>query len=581
MPQATIIGVIPQYPIHSKQQVFSKETITSLGLVYVMSQIEGHNIYIIDENNYNGPVDPEGLPDHLELQKARPVKMALFYGGMSISVPRLYSVAQQYQQLGVVTIAGGKHVENMPMEALTSGIDIIVHGDGEKVMQPIVDAIIGKDGNIIEGYKRNLEQILGLSFFGNNGEYVFTGERSPMTAEELSGLKDPNIELIESIEKRWSTIPISWGVGCNHGCEFCAVKDKYRKRGIEKLLNQVESAIDLGYYRFFLVDDHAAQESDSSIEMFAALGDFLRERKPKKRVTITTQIRIDKADNDELLGAMRYAGVTTVCVGYESPIDEELKAMNKGVTVKKLVERSRKLAKNFYIHGMFIFGYPTFKDSKYKSDLTLEEKTKRYRQFFRKGRIDTIQVFNAVPLAGTELREKLDREGRLIPLSQAGWDKYDGGFLCYDSTPEGIDPRRLQDTPIELMERKYMGNALGKVLNYGRWINWTANTLGFPLRFSTSYVKNFFSNLTKKEKSFFEERVSPLGNIFYTPLKKAWKAIKRDWRTTFCNAVAGKIIGKWKSIYRKSNYSSILEKLRQRTKGYSLKTERKQYDALE
>ena len=32
--------------------------------------------------------------------------------------------------------------------------------------------------------------------------------------------------------------------------------------------------------------------------------------------------------------------------------------MRKGVTVEKLIARSKKLSNYFYLHGMFIFGYP-------------------------------------------------------------------------------------------------------------------------------------------------------------------------------------------------------------------------------
>jgi len=557
MPQATIIGVIPQYPNHSKQNVFGKERVFPLGIVFVMSQIEGYDTYIIDENNYKGAVDSEDLPDHSELQRKNPAKIAMFYGGMSISIPRLYSVAKQYKEQGIITVAGGKHMENLPREALNSGVDIVVHGEGEKVIQNIVNAIV-KDGKIAVGYKRNLEQIPGISFLRDNGEYVLAGERAPMAVGELNALKDPNLELIKFINKKWTAIPVSWGIGCNFDCEFCTVKEKYRARAVEKLLKQIDSGINLGYHSFFIVDDNVTQNPDSAIEMFTALGDYTR--KIGKKIGVTIQTRTKVAENDKLIKAMKYAGVNTICIGYESPIDEELKAMRKGVTVEKLVERSKKLSKYFYIHGMFIFGYPTFKDSKYRSGLTTKEKAKRYEKFFRNSGIDTIQVFNAVPLIGSELRERLDREGRLIPLSQVGWDKYDGAFLCYDPTPEGIDPSKLQDTPIKLMEKKYVGNALGKVLNHGRWVNWSINTIGFPVRFGTSYIRNFFGSLTGK-RIIIEEKLLSLKNVFYVPLVRTWKVIKRDWRTTLCNTVGGVIIRKWKSIYRKSSYPKVLKRL--------------------
>tara|TARA_Y100000310_G_scaffold264291_1_gene274916 strand:+ start:507 stop:2267 length:1761 start_codon:yes stop_codon:yes gene_type:complete len=571
--KATIVGIMPRYPAHSKQNVFGKVRMFSIGLNSVLSQIEGHEVYIVDENNYKGPVDAEGLPNYYELEDGQPVNVAMFYGGMSILAPRLYSIAKDHQDRGIVTVAGGKHVENMPLEALASGVDIVVHGEGEKAVQEISSAII-RDGKVVEGYKRNLEQILGISFIGEDGEYRFTGEREPMTIEELDGLKDSNMELIKYMDKRWTTIPVTWGRGCNYACEFCTVNGKHRAGNAEKVIRQIDAAIDLGYHSFFITDDHVAQNSDKAIEMFTALGDHVK--KTRKKISIIVQSRTKLAEDEELRKAMKYARVNTICIGYESPIDEELKAMNKGITVKKMVERSRELAKDFYIHGMFIFGYPTFEDSKYKSDLTLEEKAKRYEQFFKDARITTVQVFKAIPLVGSELRERLDKEGRLIPLNKVGWDKYDGAFLPYDPTSEGINPHELQDIPIRLMERRYSGNVLGRIFNYSRWMNWTANTLGFPVTFSGSYVKNFVRNLNEK-KSVVKGKFMTGKDVFYVPLQKTWKVVKKNWRKTFFNTMGGGIIRKWKSMYRKGDYKPILRRMYQRkeernekvvTKGY-------------
>ncbi|MCK7513945.1 MAG: hypothetical protein MZV70_64655 [Desulfobacterales bacterium] len=55
-------------------------------------------------------------------------------------------------------------------------------------------------------------------------------------------------------------------------------------------------------------------------------------------------MRTEAAENDALINAMRRAGVTTLAIGYESPMDEELRAMRKGVTVEKLIARSKKLS---------------------------------------------------------------------------------------------------------------------------------------------------------------------------------------------------------------------------------------------
>lgn len=89
--ELTIIGIIPQYPRHSQNNIYAKIKMPPVGILSVMSQITNHSlcndVYAIDENNYNGPLDDHGLPDHSFLQARQPAHLALFYGGMSTRSP--------------------------------------------------------------------------------------------------------------------------------------------------------------------------------------------------------------------------------------------------------------------------------------------------------------------------------------------------------------------------------------------------------------------------------------------------------------------------------------------------------------
>ena len=547
-----IIGIIPKYPCHSQQNVFSKIRMPPVGIISVLSQInknsQFNDIYAIDENNYSGPLDSNGMPDHFFLQNKEPAKIAMFYGGMSNSIPRMFSLAKQYKKFGALTITGGSHVDALPKEALDSGIDIVVHGEGEETIKEIM----GNSEEIVEKKNKNLENILGISFINDNGKYVFTGKRNSI--KNLDCLNDPDLSLIRFLEKKISIIPISRSRGCNFKCDFCVVNEQYgkfKKISNEKSLNQIRKHYDLGFSNFFFTCDNFAQDIPSTIELCRMIGDDNKDfrRKIKK---FTVQVRSDVADNPELINSMKYAGINTLCIGYESPINEELKAMKKGVTVEKLIERSKKLSKHFYLHGMFIFGYPSFEDSKHKSNLTLKEKEKRYSEFFKKAKIDTLQVFNAVPLPGSSLRLKLEKEGRIPPLNKINWDKYDGQFLCYDSTPEGINPRELENIPKRLMKKWYLGGFINNNLNYGNWINWVYNaSIGFPIQFTSSYAKKFFNNLLARQ-----DLASTLTkeNIFYNSLKEAMKDIKKTWRNLAIKTYGGRIIKRWDDEYLKFSH---------------------------
>ena len=56
----------------------------------------------------------------------------------------MFSVARQYKGFDAITIAGGSHVDALPQEALFSGIDIVVHGEGEETIIELLTRISGQ-----------------------------------------------------------------------------------------------------------------------------------------------------------------------------------------------------------------------------------------------------------------------------------------------------------------------------------------------------------------------------------------------------------------------------------------------------
>jgi hypothetical protein len=76
-------------------------------------------------------------------------------------------------------------------------------------------------------------------------------------------------------------------------------------------------------------------------------------------------------------------------------------------------------------------------------------------------------------------------------------------------------------------------------------MDWTYNTIGFPLQFGVFYAKRFVHNLieTRREKSIrLEERLMPERHIFHTPLVNAFDDIKRKWRNLLIRTYGGVIV---------------------------------------
>jgi radical SAM superfamily enzyme YgiQ (UPF0313 family) len=493
--------IIPAFPAFNIYTNVAKQT-TALGPVCVASianKLENWDVEVIDENNCQSklcPFDKDGLPDHRELQSERPADAVGFYGSLTSTIPRLYDLAQIYKKVNVLTIAGGKHIENRPEEALKNNIDVVVLGEGEYTIRELLIARENDSG---------FEEIKGIAFIKDN-DFVKTEERPLIT--DFEQLPHPDFGLVRHAKIRM--YPISRIRGCNMNCEFCSVKDKTRcaspKRTMDQIANLVETR---GARKFFETSDHFAADREEAIEFCRLLSEY--QKKNGIRLSMTVQIRLTDAKYPELLQAMRDAGVTNLAIGYESPIDEELNAMRKGYRSEHMIEWTKEYHKyGFFIHGMFIFGYP----HKNLDSVTipLEDRVKRFRQFFKKSRIDTAQVLLTIPLPGTDLRRRLEKEGRLYPLDKISWEYYDGQFPLFK--PDGGEsPVEVQKAVGQLMKKFYRFHSFWKIVinilfHFPRIVfPATLSLLGLRVRYITrafiTWEKHYFRNYKLRFGGYF------------------------------------------------------------------------------
>jgi len=439
--------IIPRFPYFN---IYSSVTMPPLGAVSVatcLREFTDFDVEIIDENNYKGKLD------HHALQAERPAQFVGFYGGLTSTVPRLYEVARQYKEMGAVTIAGGVHMHALPDEALDNGIDYVLDGEGEYRLPQLLESLTkGSD----------LGSIPGL-VFRRDGRTVRTAKQEPLS--DLDGLPDPDFGLLRNIKRKIKFIPISRTRGCNFSCEFCSVKQHLgpcRSASPQAAYRQFVRHAQAGYKLFFVVDDNFVQDADGTKQLCRMLIDY--KSRTGKKLDIVVQVRADAARDTEMLELMKEAGVTTLCIGFESPIEEDLRNMKKGMSVRKLEEYTGILhSYGFYIHGMFIFGYPSFKDSASRPAMSLKERAECYLRFIRRCKIDTIQVMKPVPLPGTVLRQRLEAENRVFPRNLVGWDKYDGNWLCFQPD-EGYSAKDLQNYATWIMKKVYHPWQIAKFL---------------------------------------------------------------------------------------------------------------------
>lgn len=435
--------VIPAYPAFNIYSGIARTT-TALGPVCVASaanKMERWDVEVIDENNLGkfGPRSETTGADHELLQRQRPADVVGLYGGLTSTIPRLYQIANFYKNEGTITIAGGQHfVEETIPEALSAGIDYIVSGEAEEAIRELLQAI---EGN------QDVGKIKGIAYL-KNGRPVFNAKRKSLV--DFDKLPLPDFSLVRYAKIK--LFPVERIRGCGMNCEFCTVKGQPRHAEPERLVEHISLLVETyNAKRFFIVDDLFGQQLEETIRLCRILADY--QQRISRRLRITVQIRLDKARNKELLSAMRDAGIRPICIGYESPIEEELQAMNKHISSADMVSMTRVFHEfGFLVHGMFIFGYP-LKDNS-GLEMSANDKVKRYKDFIRKAKIDTVQILLPVPIPGTELRDRLRRQNRIYPLEDIGWEYYDGSFPLFEPD-KPLSSEEMQQGARRIMGRFY------------------------------------------------------------------------------------------------------------------------------
>lgn len=506
--------VAPAYPAFNIYSRIAKST-TSLGPLTVattVSRMQGWDVEVIDENNYRkfGPKDETGRPDHTTLQSIRHADVMGFYGGLSSTIPRLHELARLYKQNKAITIAGGQHfVDDNIRAALENSIDFVVIGEGENTIQELLE-VIEKD--------ENPDDVAGIAFM-RDGRMVRTQERPPI--KNFDELPLPDFNLLRYAKVK--LYPVNWIRGCGMNCEFCTVKGKPRAASPGRVVEQIASLLEKhNARRFFIVDDLFGHNRADALKVCQLLTDY--QKAVGVRFNITVQIRLDRARDAELLRAMRAAGINMVCIGFESPIAEELAAMDKRIKPEDMLEMARLFHRaGFLVHGMFIFGYPLLNNAAMK--MSAEERIKRFRRFIRKSRLDTIQLLLTVPLPGTQLTKRLAAENRIFPLNHIGWEYYDGNFPVF--MPD--EPMTPEDMHMAI--RKIMG----RFYRFRHMFSVGLNVLIFPAM------------------------MLPLWNIHFS-----WRKWYRLWRNDLIRFGGWLILKRWASLVRRSRFAEKLAQAKER-----------------
>lgn len=326
-----------------------------------------------------------------------------------------------------IVIAGGPDPTFRAEEWLKQGAaDIVAVGEAEQTLYELMNQLMQDPDS--------LSDIDGIAF-KNKHEVIFTKPRKLMTREELSQLPQPFYDA--KIRAGITTATIETSRGCPNDCDFCSVTKfygrEYRTKSNEYVLEGLRKLRDLRKTIFF-TDDNFAGYPKRTMNLLHAIYENGLARNSCAQVTVKA------AENKEIVNALKNAGIHLLCLGIESVNDETLRSLGKPYTAKQNRENVERLREEgFWVHGMMMIGGEGDTPQSVRQDFE-----------WIKANLDTVQLFSATPVPGTEFAKRMKLEGRILTTH---YHLYDGQHVVV--RPKNFTPLELTQTINEMYEEFY------------------------------------------------------------------------------------------------------------------------------
>jgi radical SAM superfamily enzyme YgiQ (UPF0313 family) len=329
---------------------------------------------------------------------------------------RAYEIATLYRQRGVPVVMGGIHASMCADEALQF-VDSVVIGEVESVWEQVLTDAVG--GRLQPKY---------------HGQWLNLSELPPPRRD----IYHPGYQFASLQTSR----------GCPMDCDFCSVTAyngrRHRRRPNAEVLAELETIpSDL----LFFVDDniigYGSECRREALELFRGMV----ERKLNKLWFCQASINI--ADDPEVLQWAARAGCRMIFLGIESEDIDGLTEVNKRLNAKRGPQSYHRLFERIHqagiaVLGAFIFGM----------DGDTPEKLHNRTEFMINSGVDVMQLTTMTPLPGTQLFERLRREGRLLYTDfPRDWGRYDLTELVHQ--PKDFQRDELWEVIRQCMQRVY------------------------------------------------------------------------------------------------------------------------------
>ncbi|MGA2639502.1 MAG: radical SAM protein [Spirochaetia bacterium] len=320
-------------------------------------------------------------------------------GTMGHATLRGMHIARKFRARGKTVVMGGYMASMMP-EYVRESVDSVVIGDAEISYPQLLDDFERK-GRLKPVYD------------------------NPVSS--LAGLPVPQYELLLG-KKIGGMLPVQAGRGCPHTCSFCSIaciyKGKYFTRPVDEVLRDIQAIRDLGFRRFYLIDDNIVSTPRYLEELCEAIEPL--------HMTWATQCSMELARYPKLLEWVRRAGANMMSFGVESLSQEGLDKLGK----KWLrVDRHENAIRTISRAGVMVSS-----EMMVGIDGETEETFQATRNFIESLRIPIPRFYILTPMPGSALFDKYKADGRLVTENL---EEYNGAKAVH--RPDIISPERLTE----------------------------------------------------------------------------------------------------------------------------------------
>jgi radical SAM superfamily enzyme YgiQ (UPF0313 family) len=326
---------------------------------------------------------------------------------------RAYQIADEFRKRKIKVIIGGIHPTLLREEAK-------LHADS---------VFVGEVENTWEEFRKD--------FFSNNIKSFYINESQC----DLKNSPIPSYELLNPNDYR--VVWVQTTRGCPHKCEFCVSSNifgsKFRHKKIEQVVEEIEKIKSIWKKPIMIsfADDNMFVNRKYSNELLHALIPL--------KIRWFAQTDISVAQDNDLLTLMKKSGASILFIGFETITKKGLSIIDQTSWKPKQLKNYESSIKQIQSHGIGIMG---------AFIVGLDTDTKRsfnnISKFIIKNHIYASQITILTPFPGTRLRERLEKEGRIL---SSNWEKY----TIWDAVlkPKNMTVKELESGWLSIYKKIY------------------------------------------------------------------------------------------------------------------------------